>query len=187
MINKNVHFTQQSQVEPSEFVKKLIADFLIGNIETPEDLLKLRKILPKVLKERPYNAETQAAEKEIRWKRSGSQIMEDGYVYATKSCTDIVIAYLTLVAVAGIQDFRFVKVKNPETKVLHSLAEIKLPDGWYRYDVSLGRAVPEKGEILAGEPIFFNGEQMPYLLWKKGKDSWSLGLDNYISGLDVQV
>lgn len=176
-----------SQVEPTEFVNKLITQNQVGRIETVDDLVKLRKILPKVLKEIPYNEDTKEAEKAIRWKRTGSQILEDGYVYKTKSCTDIVIAYMTLTIAAGVEGARFVKVQNPETTMRHSFAEFKLNDGWYRYDVSLGKSVPEKGAVDKGRPIYFNGFLTPYVLWKKGRDSWSLGLNDYLSGLKVNI
>jgi hypothetical protein len=184
---KTKNTCQISQIEPSEYVKNLIAEWGVGSIETVDDLIKLRKYLPKVLKELPYTAEVEAAEQEIRWKRTGSKVIDDGYVYATKSCTDIVLAYMTLAVAAGIAGTRFVKVQDPQTTMRHSFAEFKLKDGWYRYNLSVGRAVPEKGAVVAGKPIFFNDIKTPYLLWKKGRDSWSLGLDDYLSGLKIDI
>lgn len=176
-----------SQVEPTEFVKKLIKDNAVSRIETTEDLIKLRKVLVKMLHELPYNEETKVAEEKIRWTRTGSQVLEDGFVYKTKSCTDIVVAYITLAIAAGVTAARFVKVQDPQTTMRHSFAEFKLKDGWYRYDVSLGKAIPEKGAVTKNKPIYFNGALTNFRLWKKGRDSWSLGLDDYASGLKINM
>jgi len=44
----------------------------------------------------PYNDSTRAAEAKLRWRRTATQIITDGYVYEGKSCTDDVIVFLAV-------------------------------------------------------------------------------------------
>jgi len=176
-----------SQIETSPYVEAKLEEWGIQEIASPNDLLNLRKHMYTSLQRLPYNEETKTAEKTIRWKRTGAQVLEDGYVYETKGCTDIVVAFLTLARAAGVENTRFVKVKNPETRTVHSIGEFELPDGWYIFDVSNSSAVPVKGEILKNEPFSVVGVPSSYFLWKKGRDSWDLGLTEFETIKKIQV
>ena len=157
-----------NQIEPNNKVRKMLSDWGLSHIHTPDDLVNLRTKMMSVLTFRPYHNETKNGERKIRWKRTGAQILEDGYVYQSKACTDLVVAFITLSRVINAST-RFVKLKSPSGKV-HSLGEFKLVDGWYIFDVASTNSVPIKGEITKNNPW---GE---YFLWKKGRDSWDLGL-----------
>lgn len=175
-----------SQIEPNDGVYRLLSELGVEKIRTPEDLQKLRKNLLSKLKFLPYNNTTKDAEREIRWKRSGAKVLEDGFVYQGKACTDLVVAFTTLAKAAGIAETRFVKLKNNKTGMVHSVGEFKLGNDWYIFDVANGSAVPVQGEIpkdisWGGPP---NG---PYLLWKKGRDSWDLGLGESSSISKINV
>jgi hypothetical protein len=114
----------------------------------------------------------------IRWRRTGAQILEDGYVYQGKACTDLVVSFTTLARAGEIKNTKFVKLKNVETGMVHSVGEFELNNGWYTFDVANNKAIPIKGEISEG--VQFGGPPNgPYLLWKKGRDSWDLGLTEF--------
>lgn len=164
-----------SQIEPNENIYKLLVNWGIQSIHTVEDLVLLRDKMYHVLTFRPYNDSTKEAERQIRWKRTGAQILEDGYAYEGKACTDLVVAYLTLARAAGVKNTRFVKLRNNETGTIHSVAELELEGDWYVFDVSRKDFLPTKSEIKEG--VLWNG----FLLWKKGKDSWNIGLTDYES------
>lgn len=167
-----------SQIEPTDAVRKMLIGWSLPNINTPEDLILLREKLFSHLVFRPYDDSTKEEEKKIRWRRTGSQVLEDGYVYQGKACTDLVVSYTTLARAGGVKDTKFVKLKNSETGKVHSVGEFELNDGWYTFDVANSKAIPIKGEmsegVKFGEPL--NGS---YLLWKKGRDSWDLGLTGF--------
>jgi hypothetical protein len=63
---------------------------------------------------------------------------------------------------------RFVKVKFGSK--IHSVAEVLLPGGWHIFDVADPSAAPRKGEITPANSFG------PWKLWKKGRDSWDIGL-----------
>lgn len=168
----------QSQIEPTESVKKKLLDWKVLRIHTPQDLIELRDKLFSNLSFLPYNDSTKNDEKKIRWRRTGAQILEDGYVYSGKACTDLVISFTTLVKAGGVKNTRFVKLKNNITGMVHSVGEFELDDGWYIFDASNSKAVPIKGEISEGVE-FGDPPNGPYLLWKKGNDSWDLGLSEF--------
>ncbi len=58
-------------------------------------------------------------------------------------------------------------------KMVHSVAEIKLSDGWYIFDIANLESKPEKGVITKESPY------KDYKLWQKGRDAWDLGLASY--------
>ena len=122
----------------------------------------------------PYNDATRASEAAIRWRRTASQIIADGYVYSGKSCTDEVIAYIAVCCVRGYQA-RFVKLASGS--FVHSVAEVRLDNDWYIVDVSAGRGAV-KGEYSPGV------ERDGSLLWKKGRDAWDVGLTGINSTMD---
>jgi hypothetical protein len=161
-----------SQVEVTGLVKE-IADSIIGHgfdfLDNAKQEVNRRLMI------RPYDEDTKEHEAAIRWKRSANQILEDGYVYCGKSCTDMVVVFIALCKAKGYET-RFDKlIKEIDgRKFVHSVAEVKLENGWYTVDVA-GKGGIIKGEILADKE--FNG----YRLWKKGRDAWDLGLTNYES------
>lgn len=169
-----------SQIEPTDNIYRLLADWEMKNIRTVDDLILLRDRMFSVLEFRSYDVSTKEEEKQIRWKRTGAQILEDGYVYQGKACTDLVVAYLALAKTGGIKDARFVKVKNYETGAIHSVAELRLENDWYIFDVDNKNALPTKGKIEKDVP--WNG----FLLWKKGRDAWDLGLTEFDSSIKIK-
>ena len=96
-------------------------------------------------------------------------------MYAGKSCTDEVVTLIAVCRAKGYET-RFVKLvySTPEGTYTHSVAEIKLPDGWYMVDVN-GNWGERKGEVTNGERIH------GYRLWKKGRDAWDIGLEDFSS------
>ncbi len=158
----------KTQLESSENIKKLVAG--IEKPITMEKLIELRDLMYSKLEILPYNETTVEQEKSIRWKRTAAQIFEDGFVFSGKACTDLVVSFLALCQTFELET-RFVKVKNE--KMVHSVAEIKLNDGWYIFDVSTKTGIPIKGEITKENPY------KNWQLWKKGRDAWDLGLNNF--------
>ena len=154
-----------SQIETTEKIKALVKD--VKTPVTHEGLVEIKKTIYAVVKFLSYDDATKNSEALIRWKRTAGQILEDGYVYSGKACTDFVVLFLACCRTIGLET-RFVKVKN--NKTVHSLAEVKLGDGWYIYDVASKDGLPEKGETVAEK--LFKG----WRLWKKGRDAWDLGL-----------
>jgi hypothetical protein len=172
MSSDNSKKGNRSQVEVTGLVKE-IADGTIGH--GFDFLDNAKQEVHRRLMIRPYNEDTREHEAAIRWKRSANQILEDGYVYYGKSCTDMVVVFIALCKAKGYET-RFDKlIKEIDgRKLVHSVAEVKLEDGWYVVDIS-GSGGIKKGELkLKGN---FNG----YRLWKKGRDAWDLGLTDYES------
>jgi hypothetical protein len=168
-----------SQITVTPFIKDLLSKWNITTIESPSNLLRLRDSMMGYLDVRPLDEEGIEAEKKIRWRRTASQVLEDEYVYEKRLCTDVVVTFIALAKAAGITNTRFVKIKNKTAHRIHSVAEIELSDGWYIFDVSNPDASPQKGEIREGEPYTVAGVPGEYYLWRKGRDSWDLGLNEY--------
>ena len=157
----------KSQIETTNRLRE-IAESAEG-----EGIALLEGMKVKVYEEirlRPYNEETAQDEKNIRWKRTADEIFRDGYVYDGKACTDLVVAFLGLANAKGLET-KFVKLRNE--KMVHSIAEIKLEDGWYMYDIASRNTKPSKGQFVEDVPM--DG----WTLWKKGRDSWDLGLSEF--------
>jgi hypothetical protein len=158
----------KSQINCSNEIKTFVGDLeLPANSET---LIKIRdRMFPK-LEIRPFNEKTAPHEKAIRWKRTASEILNDYYVYQGKACTDLVVLFISFCLALGLET-RFVKLRK--AKMVHSVAEIKLSDGWYIFDVSYKNSLPVKGEITSDAPF------KDWQLWKKGRDAWDLGLEKF--------
>ena len=159
-----------SQVKTTSAIREMAKD-IKGPI-TANSLVRMRDLMYSRIAIRPYDSSTRGHEKEIRWKRTAGDILEDGYVYSGKACTDLVILFISLCRATGLET-NFVKVTNGE--MVHSIAEVRLDDGWYIFDVSRKEAVPVKGLITAESP--YKG----WRLWKKGRDAWDLGLVDFES------
>jgi len=154
---------------------KLIKSFVAGmKLETLDDLIALKVKMRSVLNTIPYEESIVPQIRKIMWRRTAHQILEDGYIYSRDSCTDIVILFMALCKSLG-RETRFVKVRkhngDPE---MHSIAEIRLPKpyGWYIFDLAYDNP-PEKGRMTPGS--VYRGWE----LWRKGRDSWDLGLWKY--------
>lgn len=168
-----------SQIEPTNQAFDILAKWSLTNISKPEDLIKLRDELHSHLAFLPYDGITQEEEKRIRWRRTGSQILSDGFVYQGKACTDLVVTFTTLARAGGVENTHFVKLRNVKTGMVHSVGEFQLDDGWYIFDVANKDTAPVKG--LIPENGQFGPPSNPYVLWKKGRDSWDIGLTEYES------
>jgi hypothetical protein len=158
-----------SQIETTTTIKNLVKD-----IKTPitiDSLINLRDLIYSIIVIRPYNDSTKEHEQKIRWKRTATEIIQDAYVYSGKACTDLTLLFIALSKALGLET-NFVKVFNDKT--VHSIAEVKLADGWYLFDVSR-KNIPVKGFITEDTPY------QKWRLWKKGRDAWDLGLVEFES------
>jgi hypothetical protein len=159
-----------SQVEPSEAMVDLVSE-----IKPPfgaDSLAKIRDLVHTKIERKMVDESNAGEEKALRWKRTAARILEDGYAYKGKDCTDLTVLFIGLCRALGLET-EFVKLKNE--KSVHSVAEIKLGESWYAFDVSRADSIPEKIQIAENEP--FHG----WRLWKKGRDAWDLGLTEFDS------
>lgn len=74
----------KTQIEAGKNVKKL-ANLLTG--ERDQLFYNLTKLIFQKVKKIPVDEK----EKEIRWKRTAEEILEDKYVYKGKACTDLCV------------------------------------------------------------------------------------------------
>ncbi|MFA5932146.1 MAG: transglutaminase domain-containing protein [Candidatus Paceibacterota bacterium] len=154
-----------SQIETTAEINNLIKD--IKYPITLSTLIQLRDLIYSKIKIHTYDDSTKEHEKSIRWKRTAAEIIKDGYVYSGKACTDLTVLFIALCRALGL-DTNFVKVKKENS--VHSVAEIKLDNGWYIFDVSNINNIPINGIITENTPY------KDWQLWKKGRDAWDLGL-----------
>lgn len=157
----------KSQTEVDQNVLNFLGDM---KIETLEDLVKLRNFILDSLEFKPYNKATEKHADSIQWKRTASQIIQDGYVYEGKACSDIVVVFLVLCKAVGIDSY-LVKLVSLDKKQTHSIVEVNLNGIWYRLDPSTKNSVPFARQLTDKDT--FRGK---YKLWKKGRDNWDLGL-----------
>ncbi len=158
----------KSQVEITEDLNNLVKDFKqpVG----ADILVKLRDRMYSKLEVRPYDESTKEHEKSIRWKGTATDILNDGYVYRGKACTDLTVLFIALCRALGLDTY-FVKLKNKN--MVHSVVEVKVKNVWYIFDVSNSSNVPIIGTISKDKPY------KVYQLWKKGRDAWDLGLAEF--------
>lgn len=161
----------RSQIKTDKRIKDFLGDM---TIKTPEDLVSLRTLIQKSLEFRPYNKQTKKHADSIQWKRTASQILQDGYVYKGKACSDLSIVFLALCKAAGVEGF-LVKLIRLDKKSTHSIVEVKLKDNWYRLDITMTDSVPFEGQ-LAPDQVWNKGWQGGWKVWKRGRDVWDLGL-----------
>ncbi|MCL5410251.1 MAG: transglutaminase domain-containing protein [Patescibacteria group bacterium] len=138
---------KNSQIETTPEIKDLVAN--IKTPITPETLVQIRNLMYSKLKMCPYDDSTKEHEKAIRWKRTADEILKDGYVYQEKACTDLTVLFIALCKALDLET-SFVKVKKG--KMVHSVAEVRLNDGWYVFDVAGTRNTPIKGVITKLSP-----------------------------------
>lgn len=161
---------KNSQIETTAEIKSLVSS--IKSPITTESLVEIKNLMYSKLKVRPYDDSTKGHEKAIRWKRTADEILRDGYIYQGKACTDVTVLFIALCKALGL-DTNFVKVRKE--KMVHSVAEIKLYDGWYIFDVSNMQNIPIKGIITKNYPY------KDWQLWQKGRNAWDLGLTDFES------
>ena len=162
----------KSQTEVDQKVLDFLGDM---KIETPEDLVKLRNFILDTLEFKPYNEKTKKHADSIQWKRTASEIIKDKYVYEGKACSDIVIVFLTLCKAIGIEGY-LLKLITTDGSGTHSIVEVNLNNTWYRFDPSFKNSLPYAKRMTNKDT--FRGK---YKLWKRGRDNWDLGLDNFES------
>lgn len=154
-----------SQIETTQEIRDLVRD--IEYPATPDTLLYIRDLVHKKLEVRPYDNSTKQHEASIRWKRTATEILRDGYIYHGKACTDLVVVGIALCKAIGLET-RFVKLKKE--KAVHSVAEIKLDTGWYTFDIASANSVPIRGILTEKTPY------KDWCVWQKGRDAWDVGL-----------
>ena len=160
----------KNQLEISEKIIEFVKE--ITYPITAEKLIYIRNKMYSRIVIRHYDDTTMEHEKSIRWKRTSAQILSDEYVYNGKSCTDLTVLFLAFCKVLNLET-RFVKLKKE--KFVHSVAEIKLEDDWYMFDISNKNNLPVKGKITD------KNHYKDWRLWKKGRDSWDLDLTSFQS------
>lgn len=160
--------TVQSQVEVTPLVRRVAST--VDSITTPGHLTELQHAMLSNLEYCEYTRKTAGREREIRWRRTADEILRDRYVYEGKACTDLTVVFIALCRAHGLEPV-FVKVYR--TGRVHSLVEVAIGGTWYIYDPSRYRSEPMEGRIEAGTA--FQG----WTLWRKGRDSWDIGLCEY--------
>lgn len=157
-----------SQIETTTEIKNLLED--ITHPFTLDTLIQLKDLMYSKLEILSYNDSTKEHEKSIRWKRTATEILKDGYIYKDKACTDLTVLFIALCRALDL-DTNFVKVKKENS--VHSVAEIKLDNGWYIFDVSNIKNIPISGIITKDRPY------KDWQLWKKERDAWDLRLSEF--------
>lgn len=158
----------KSQVETTETVRKFSSDIKGEGIELVKNIL--RKIHRKI---RKVNLEPEK-EKKIRWKRTATQLLEDGWVVKGKACTDLTIVFIAVAKAKGLEA-KFVKLYSTKRQMLHSAVEIKIDGKRLYLDVANGRFDDTDKKVIFGE----------YKVYRKGGDSWSIGLNSFSKGVKV--
>lgn len=158
----------KSQVEITETIRKFSSDIKGEDIELAKNIL--RKIHEKIKK---VELETEK-EREMRWKRTATQILEEGWVVKGKACTDLTIVFIAVAKAKGLEA-KFVKVYSTKRKMLHSAVEIKLDGKSVYLDVTNGKFDDTDKNVIFEE----------YKIYKKGRDSWDIGLDSFSKGVKL--
>ena len=132
-----------SQTDVDQTVLNFLGDY---KIEKPEDLIPLIKHINDSLEFRNYNDKTSRHADNIQWKRRVSEILQDGYVYKGKSCSDLCMILVALCRAAGIEA-QLCKLIRVDGKDSHSIVETKINNDWYRIDPTLTEPRPFKGYL----------------------------------------
>ncbi len=162
----------KSQIEVTANVLSFLGD---RKIQTPEDLTDLRNNILDAIEFKPYNEQTEKHADSIQWKRTASEIIQDGYVYDGIACSDIAIVFLSLCKAAGVEGY-LLKLITEDNSQTHTIVEVELNSTWYRLDPSTKSSIPFAKQMTSTDT--FRGK---YKLWKKGRDNWDLGLDSFES------
>lgn len=162
----------KSQTEITKVILNFLGDY---KIEKPEDLIPLIKHIKNSLEFRPYIESTKDHADKIQWKRTASEILQDGYVYQEKACSDLVLILITLCKALSLEA-QIAKLINLSKISTHSIAEIKINGDWYRIDPSMADPKVVKG-LLTPDQTWNKDWQGGWKIWKRGSDLWDLGLD----------
>lgn len=162
----------KSQTEVDQTVLDFLGNFKINE---PDDLIPLIKHIKDSLEFREYNKQTAAHADSIQWKRTVSQILQDGYVYQGKACSDLSMILVALCKALGLEA-QLVKLVNLPKDNSHSITEIKINGEWYRIDPDFSDPKPIKGYWEADQVLNKNWAG-GWKVWKRGDDLWSMGLD----------
>lgn len=158
----------KSQIRTTKIVSNFSSDIKGGGIELVNNILK--KIHKKI---RKIELEPEK-EGRIRWKRTATQILEDGWVVRGKACTDLTVVFIAIAKAKGLKT-RFVKLYSIKRKMLHSAVELKIDGKRVYLDVTNGKFDDADKEIVFDE----------YKVYKKGRNSWDVGLDSFSKGVKV--
>ncbi|MFH0752308.1 MAG: hypothetical protein V1914_01795 [archaeon] len=147
----------KSQIETTEIIQNFAKDIQGEGIELAKAILKkIHQNLKKI--EMP-----EEEEHKIRWKRTATQILQDGWVVQGKACTDLAVLFIALAKAKKLES-KFVKLYSIKRKMLHSAVE--LTSQKIILDVTNGKFDDSTKEIFFDE----------YKVYKKGRDSWDIGV-----------
>jgi len=149
----------KTQIEPGKKVKEL-ANVLTG--KDNELFYNLSKLIFQKIKRIPVDEN----EKNIRWKRTAEQILQDGYVYQGKACTDLCVVAISILKVKDIKA-EIVRVASKKRNALHNM--IKINNKYYDVTTS----------------VFYNKKSLEMNDWKilaAGRDAWDIGLKDIEDG-----
>jgi len=158
----------KSQIKITETIKKFSSGIEGEGIELVKDILcKIHREIRKI----ELDPEK---EKKIRWKRTATQILEDGWVVKNKACTDLAIVFISIAKAKGLE-VKFVKLYSTKRKMLHSVVEITIDNKNMYFDVTNGKFDDTNKKNVFEE----------YKVYKKGCDSWDIGLDSFDKGVEL--
>ena len=148
-----------TQIEQTERVLEFANDIGGKGIELAKNIL--RKIHSQIKK---VDADPKI-ENPIRWRRTATEILNDGWVAIGKSCTDLTVLFIAIAKAKGLEA-RFVKAYSTKKRMLHSLVELNIDNKKIYFDATNGKFDDGLKELLFEE----------YKIYKIGQDSWDIGL-----------
>ncbi|MDA3840624.1 MAG: transglutaminase domain-containing protein [Patescibacteria group bacterium] len=161
----------RTQTDVTQTVLNFLGDYKINN---PDDLILLIKHINDSLEFRNYNDKTRQHADSIQWKRTVSEILQDGYVYDGKACSDLCMILVALSKAVGLEA-QLCKLIRVDGKNSHSIVEIKINNEWYRIDPTFTKPIPFKG-YLTKHQIWNKNWEGGWKVWKRGPDLWSMGI-----------
>ncbi len=171
----NVHPLSQTEVTPT--VLGFVQSYTIFQ---PEDLVVLINHMKSSLVFREYNEKSKTHADSIQWKRTATEILNDGYVYKGKACSDLCIVLVALCKALNLES-QIVKLVNLGKNSTHSLVEVRIQGLWYRIDPTFAEPKPFQGR-LEKDQIWNKEWNGGWKLWQRGDDLWSIGL----TGIDKE-
>jgi len=107
------------QVEVTDEIRKIAAEIKSAG---KKEIIALRRLLFAKVKQMDLDEED---ELRIRWRRTATEILRDGYVYKHKGCSDMCVAYIALARARGL-DAKYERLYWPEKKAVHAVIEAPL-------------------------------------------------------------